>query len=340
MSLVLQAPLQRSIHLSRPSVLREVDDLDQSAVAETISAKDGTAVQTPASILWLQRLAGNSAVAQLLTQRSTTNAAHESGPSFPFHVQRVGDDQLDGGEPEADVTVAGTAERFNPFGGLPWANESNAGDSETAGDRASGARDLAPSPDAGLAAVPVGQNSKSLPTAPPAQVNYGVNLCFTPLEAFTEKGMKHDKAYRLATHVFVEFDGTSAGFTRAPGESIVEAQVHSPDESSKNPEKRCTPAYAISTNPSKAPTREEAIKKLHAAARAGDLKAEYSVTSNNCETYARWLLNQAGLTAGPAPGGGGLGNRVLDYWQAFGSPWLVRDAGWVHRKLTSGNWGI
>jgi hypothetical protein len=232
-----------------------------------------------------------------------------------------------------------SVDKFNRFGGLPWANEPD--------EFASLSRDEAGARLVENAASPVAQTMVSAAAGPAAKtpaapfsapLDYGVTLCFAPLEAFTEKGMDHQKAYRLATHVFVEFDGTSAGFTRLPGENIVAAQVHIPDESSQNPEKRCIAAVPI--DPAHAPTPVEAIAKLRAAARAGDRKGEYSVTSNNCETYARWLLRQAGLTAGSAPGGGGVGNKLFDLWQEFGSPWEVKDAGWLHRRLTGGNWGI
>jgi len=209
-----------------------------------------------------------------------------------------------------------SVEQFNRFGGLPWAND----------------------PDWFYAYAETVDQVQTIASEVSGSVDYGVRLCFTPLEAFTEHKMDHKMAYRLGTHVFVEFDGTSAGYTRLPGESIVDAHVHIPDESSNNPEKQCVPAVAL--HPAHAPTQWEAIAKLHAAARSGDLMGQYSVTSNNCETYARWLLAQAGLTAGPAPGGGGLGNRVFELWQAYGSPWEVRDLGWLHRKLTGGNWGI
>jgi hypothetical protein len=184
--------------------------------------------------------------------------------------------------------------------------------------------------------IPPGQTQ---PTAPPIDLS-GVNLCFTPLEAFTDGGMDHSKAYRLATHVFVEFDGTSAGFTRSPGEDIVDAKVHSPDSSDANAEKQCTPAYLIPGVTPKYGTREEILAALHAAVKVGDHAGEYSITSYNCESYARWLLGQAGLTAGDAPGGGGEGNKVMDLWQKWGLPGVVKGIGSLHKWATGNNWGV
>jgi hypothetical protein len=173
-------------------------------------------------------------------------------------------------------------------------------------------------------------------------------LCFLPLKVLLDRGVEPERAYSLANHVYIRWDGQSAGFTREHGETIGDARVIKPDPRADNPHERpherCvqatfrtiptpTPGQVISfspidrvgdlvsygvdvvhgvqhcTSPSCALAHTR-IQRLF----TDDRRGLYSLFDENCEHWARNVLAAACLEA-PEIRSGGLGNiavRILN----------------------------
>jgi hypothetical protein len=144
---------------------------------------------------------------------------------------------------------------------------------------------------------------------PSAIASPDVKLSFVPLDLFLKHHIPPRLAYAAAAHVFIEWNGQSAGFTREGDESITEASVRVPEPRVNDPSKQSVPATPIN------PISADYYGSLHSLVVEGSGANTYSLMDNNCETWARGTLKAAGLEAGPAPNGGGIGNNLIDHWQ-------------------------
>jgi Domain of unknown function (DUF4157) len=161
-----------------------------------------------------------------------------------------------------------------------------------------------------------------------------VRLCFVPLEALTDRKVPAKEAYAIAVHAFIEWNGESAGFTRVAGDKIANAQVYRPEPRAGDKDKVCVKATPTSGHNCPADC-DSVYARIHSLTTPGLMKGQYSLLSNNCETFARDTLRAACMTAPSAPSGG-VGNDIVDEYQdslaGAAQKWLVKH-GYTFRGL-------
>lgn len=170
--------------------------------------------------------------------------------------------------------------------------------------------------------------------------NCDVQLCFVPLQALIDLGVPPEDAYIAAAHVFIQWNGHSAGFTRLEGEEIGDARVIVPEPRVNDSNKHCfratlrsvptpTPGQLISFSPSGAisdiisygsdflysyehcqnPSCELARQRFQSML-IDNRRGLYDLFDENCETWARNVL-AAGCMEAPEISLGHFGNIAL-----------------------------
>jgi hypothetical protein len=287
------APTSGALNVSVPG---EALELEAEATANAFQAQ---ASARPQSLISAER------------QPASTTAANPAFRSAPLAVARAVDTSS-----EAYLRGYNDGRTNSPAAPGPLspdaADDYDEGYRNGAAEAQSAQASLPPTPAApDRTADPTQPSSPALP--PKTTQDCDVRLCFVPLEALTDKGVPPKSAYAVAVHAFIEWNGKSAGFTRLAGDKIGDAQVYSPEPRDGESDKVCV--KATPTGGSGCPADCDSVyAKIDSLATPGQMKGQYSLLSNNCETFARDTLGAACLTAPLVPQGG-VGNDIVDEYQ-------------------------
>jgi len=112
--------------------------------------------------------------------------------------------------------------------------------------------------------------------------DWDVQLCFVPLQVMIDLRVSPEEAYIAAAHVFLQWNGHSAGFTRLEGEEIGDARVIVPEPRVNDSNKHCFKA-SLRTIPTSTPGQSISFTPVGAISDIVSYGSDFLYSYEHCQ---------------------------------------------------------